>query len=139
MYLFFYSHTPIYMSFLLVGLTAVIAFLVAVSLSIWIGYSIFLVFLGGIIVIFLYARTLSFSVKLVWNFNFNILLGRVLTLFIVFMKSKYAYFYFRDFFCYFYIMPYFKVLLFLMVYLLVVLFLVVKIIESFKGALVKFW
>ena len=108
--------------------------------SSWVAYAIILIFLGGIMVVFLYVRT--------WRRNQKFLLPPFPLPLILFFLCAIFYLnpttpplrpYSAAYISTIYISTSGGIILFLVVYLLLTLFLVVKTSESFKGALIKKW
>lgn len=103
-----------------------------VKFSRWLGYALILIFLGGIIVVFLYASILSSNDKLVTKYS-NIpqvlLLGLISINYSIEINNP------GITSCYSFKIR--GIMVFIIIYLLIVLFLVVKFSEPFKGSLVK--
>lgn len=93
-----------------------------------------LIFLGGIIIIFLYITRLASREKFFFK-KFNLFLF-IRIMFFGFFKLQKSYFFFNNL-KELYIMENFLILLIIVFYLLIALFLIVKISENFKGSLVK--
>jgi NADH-ubiquinone oxidoreductase chain 6 len=101
----------------------------------WMSYRVFLIFLGGMMVVFLYARILSSNEKLIFKFRSFIALGLAFFMGLIIFSlaegpklliiSK------------IYSNIYMLSTMFLIVYLLMVLFIVVKLAEPLKGSLRK--
>nr|YP_009019481.1 NADH dehydrogenase subunit 6 [Amphiascoides atopus]AHB52764.1 NADH dehydrogenase subunit 6 [Amphiascoides atopus] len=133
--LFWNSHNPISLCLILIltsSLTGISCWLLS---SKWIGLSIILVFVGGMMVSFLYVSSLAFNQKITlipsWNLLFFIAL-------IILPKWNFHWLTLTPF------TPTFTfnssmspLVLFLIFYLLLALFFVVKITESFKGSLTQ--
>lgn len=143
--LFFYLATaasqPLILCLLLIIYSMSLAALTETLVSNWLCYAILLIFLGGIIVVFLYVRTLSSETKLFLpQFPPQVILRAFLVLLVpsIFCMSttKPRFMYFLS---YFFLKNNFILMTFLVGYLLLALFLVVKFSESFKGALIKSW
>ena len=132
---------PLFLCFSIIVFARGARLILGIFLNIWMCYSIVLIFLGGIIVIFLYVRTLSLSNKIVSptiNWIAIVMLGSVL-LWRFFSSNIATTFVQLNFITQVYQPLRFTIVLFLVFYLLSALFIVVKITQSFKGALLKIW
>lgn len=67
MYLCYFTTHPMIFSLILVGLSGFVGIIYYIKIAIWIFYSITLVFLGGIIVLFLYVSILRNEDKIVYK------------------------------------------------------------------------
>ena len=106
----------------------------------WICFRIILLFLGGIIVVFLYVRTLTLSNKIspihVKSLISTTAMARVIfRLLSLNIEPKIPITLISQFYHY----SNSLIIVFLVIYLLLALFNVVKITQSFKGALAKRW
>src|SRR5271163_1327063 len=101
-------------------------------------YAIILIFLGGIIIIFIYVTTLAGNEKFLIPFNFNLLYLPIRRLIIIRFLGSYPILPKEIFFIHTYLSSTTPILWFLFTFLLITLFVVIKIAESFKGVLVKF-
>jgi NADH-ubiquinone oxidoreductase chain 6 len=105
----------------------------------WISYAIILIFLGGIIVIFIYVTTLAGNEK--FFLNRPSLLNLIIFLsFITIVSSLTIHSQFKKeaFIRHIYYSSSLIILWFLIIFLFSTLIVIVKMSESFKGALIKF-
>lgn len=107
----------------------------------WFSFSLILIFLGGIIIIFLYFVSISNNIKIITLFsNKNTYLILLPLMFIIFINSElnYSHFISKSIFLLWFFEENFKFFFAYFVFaLLIRLFLVVKNAECFKGSLVK--
>lgn len=132
--LIIYTNSPFYISLRLVGLAVSMSFILGLKLFNWLFFAIAIIFLGGIIVIFLYITRLLRNEKLFFRSRLKIrlplLVLAVLPVRIIETQINYNKILL---FCFFETNA--TALMFSVFYLLMTLFVVVKICESFKGAL----
>lgn len=127
--------SPLPLCLLLVGLSGVIALIRGLSVSKWIFCSIFLIFLGGMIVIFLYVCSISINEKLTWSTRPYLYLIPIIAFFGINVLSEKSNQGLWEVYSY----SWSPLIIFFIFYLLVALVLAVKFSQSFKGALVKNW
>ena len=135
--LVYFSHRPLLIALLVMALSAIQGIVCYIILSKWIGLRIIIVFVGGMIVAFLYVTSLSVNNKFVISPINPIFLVLLFLLLIInthpvssIINSTYSptiLFHPRSF----------SVLIFLVIYLLVTLLVASKLSESFKGSLVE--
>jgi len=127
---------PLILCLLLIVYSIFITIITGVLFSKWLSYAIILIFLGGIIIVFIYVTTLAGGDKFFTTLNLNPITVRIYIIIVMrfygFTNIKKEYFilhiYHRNS----------PLLWFAIIFLLTTLFLVVKLAESFKGALIKF-
>lgn len=130
---------PLTLCLTLVTLAARIGVLSGLIFIRWIFYAVILIFLGGIIVVFIYVTTLAGNEKFRINFV-SPLLGLLI------FCTSFIYFYFPTltqikkeiFMGHVYFSRTTPVLWFLIMFLLSTLIVVIKLAENFKGTLTKF-
>lgn len=133
----FQSSNPLMLCLLLIVLALLVGATTGVIFIKWITYSLVLIFLGGIIIIFIYITRLAGSEKFVIN-------PSTAPLITLLALSSYALLIHptqnkkENFISHLFMRTPSYVLWTLVVFLLATLLIVVKIAESFKGALIKF-
>lgn len=130
------SH-PITLCILLILLASTIGMISGLVFTKWVSYVIALLFLGGMMIIFLYVTSLANNEKLLLNLNYTgVYLGTlVVTVFSFFLITFNRV---ENLITHIFYSLFTPLLWFLIFFLLITLFVVVKITESFKGALIKF-
>jgi len=105
----------------------------------WIFYAIILIFLGGIIVVFIYVTTLAGNEKFHMNFAPSSLVFLILgAIFIYFYSLRPTQFKKEIFISHIYFSSTTPLLWYLVIFLFTTLVVVVKLAENFKGTLIKF-
>ncbi len=126
---------PLPLRLILILLALVEGILIWGLVSKWLGLALIIVFVGGIIVAFLYVSSLAFNLKFQIFFS---LPGLFILIILTFLKPTKI---LKDFSGNFAVSVYSSMssflLVFLIIYLLIVLFLAVKITESLKGSLAQ--
>lgn len=131
----YFIFNPIMLRLVLVIFAILIAFLYHFLFSKWIMFVIMLVFLGGIIIIFIYIASLAGNSKIFFFTNLWPIIIIFFTLMFFFnitynpfwnIKSQFHLYSFMSF----------QILWFVIIYLLASLFCIVKITENFKGPLI---
>lgn len=123
------SMTPFVMAISIIFLALFLGLNLATALSKWLGIALILIFIGGIIVVFLYTASLSPNLKLRLQLHPIIGLALCLPCLATFASAtpSLPIFFFNNRQSY--------ALLFLVFFLLLTLFLVAKAVETVKGAL----
>lgn len=133
-FMFFLNFNPLILRILILLASLFIYFGLRQILSSWIGIALILIFLGGIIIIFLYITRLTSREKFLVKKNY-------LFIFFFFFNFQYLRLNEKNFFFEnlkeLYFLEKFLVILLIIRYLLISLILLVKISENFKGALIK--
>ena len=137
-YLITVSPNPVRVCVYIVGLSGAVGILSGVMLSKWVFFSIFLIFLGGIIVIFIYICSLSINEKMVLPKLSKLTVGSFF-LFFSLVDLETSINSSLNSLVQFYSVSWSPILTFLVFYLVVVLLAVVKIVQNFKGAVSKMW
>ncbi len=132
--MFLTRRSPLILSLLLIFLAISLGGMTWFFFRKWLGVSLFMVFVGGIIVIFLYVSSLAFNEKFFLNRPMPLIFILGLSLFLIFKIN--------NFFAHSLVSQLYRSysvfsLIFLIAYLLLVFFLAVKLSENFKGALVE--
>jgi len=132
--------TPLLGSVLLVITSIFISLLVSTFSRKWLRFLVILIFLGGIIVLFVYIRTLINRIKIINKQNYSIfLLASLLLIFIsLVINSQYWEYCVQMKFCFvsiLFIKSNFLLLRICTVYLLFVLVVRVKLCQKFKGGI----
>lgn len=131
---------PLMLCLILILLAASISVIRRLIILKWITYAIVLIFLGGMIIIFIYVTTLAGNEKfstasLTRNFLTFLTIARLAVVFTISPLSAHT----KEFFMsHIYFRNSSRILWFLILFLFMTLVIVVKLAESFKGALVKF-
>ncbi len=134
---FIKHNNPLSIALFLTSGSLWLGFASAIAWSKWIGISLILIFVGGIIISFIYVSSLSSNNKLFiqpffnWALTGLVLIAIALTRLVVSQSPA------RPSQAYLYETWNFFLLLFLICFLLIALVISVKITESFKGSLVK--
>lgn len=130
---------PLTLCLTLVLLAARVGVLRGIVYIKWIFYATVLIFLGGIIVVFIYVTTLAgnekFQISLI-NPAFLVLILRLISIYVC--SPKLSIFKKETFIRHIYYTRSAPILCFLIIFLFRVLILVIKLAENFKGALIKF-
>nr|YP_010730015.1 NADH dehydrogenase subunit 6 [Leptopsylla segnis]WEF75055.1 NADH dehydrogenase subunit 6 [Leptopsylla segnis] len=153
--MFFFMNHPLSLGFMLLIQTLWISFLIgSISKTFWFSYILFLTFLGGMLILFIYMTSLSSNEM--FKFSFNHLIFFMVTIMMIFL-----FIYNKDFFFFNYFnnmdtmiqhiptninslymnklynFPNNLLSIFMIIYLLLTLIIVVKITELFYGPLRK--
>ncbi len=130
------ANNPLSISIIMVLISLLVASMAGIYNSSWLFLVIALIFLGGIIVIFLYLSTLSLSDKLTSPKIRNLVIILVVITPIISLRWKFSNFNISKSF-----MEPLAIsnIIFLITYLLLALILAVKLSQSFKGAIIKKW
>lgn len=130
---------PLTLCLTLILLALTVGTLSGLSLIKWIFYAIILIFLGGIIIIFIYVTTLAGNEKFQIRFlkPYHVLLLTTSIIIYFYLPSR-ALFKKETFMAHLYYSNTSVILAFLTILLLSVLIIVIKLAENFKGALIKF-
>lgn len=135
---------PLIMCLLLILISATIRGAYAIVLSKWLCYSVILIFLGGIIVVFLYVRTMSLRIKISLPSGkpealaLATLIMRGSTLFVRAFTDL-AFLNFENVTRQAFGLSNLSVVILLVCFLLAALFGVVRLAQGFKGAILKSW
>lgn len=132
----FLSVRAIYLRFILILNCFLVAFITGMACSSWLILSLVLIFLGGMIVVFIYASALRSWTKLEKVGLLDLILGTIIFMLFRIMRTQT----FPDFLNArnlrdLYYSIYFFQLIFLIFILIYVLFITVSLTESFKGSL----
>ena len=130
-------NTPLLLAMCLLAIAIVSGVVCAIARTKWLMYALFLVFLGGIIVVFIYSTALSGNTKLrhiAPNYQ-TMILSAIAALLV--LPPTTALTHKSTALAAIYANQVFMAPCALIVLLLIALFIVVKTVESFKGALVK--
>ncbi len=134
---------PLVLCFLLIILATLSRGLYGIVFSKWVCYAVILIFLGGIIIAFLYVRrvTLDKKITIPQMISPQIATLRALTLLFFFNIDKKTFnpISFDAYIATFYAYARVALISFQIIYLLLALFTVVSFAESFKGAVRKIW
>ena len=136
-------HHPLMLRLVLVLASLITAFYLFKTISVWFFNVLLLVYLGGIMVLFLYITILNNEIKVTQEeqpaFRVRLLVLAVLCGHLVCLKSQWIFIFtpMNEDLGSLYKVRYCRVLLFLIGYLLITLFSSVKFSESFKGRLIK--
>lgn len=132
---------PLIFCFALILFACSVSVVLGSLINRWICYAILLIFLGGIIVIFLYVSTLSLSNKIITTPTPSspLLGGLVLIILSLRFTPQINFEIINSLVIQLYQEIHSPLLIFLVRYLLLTLLSVVKITQSFKGALLKQW
>lgn len=133
------SH-PLSLCVIVIIISLLTALFLFIQTSRWAAYAIALIFLGGIIIIFLYVSSLSLLIKK-FSFSLNrttILMIGVLA-FVFFILDTPIGEFNGNRLRFFYRLDNVHLIIFIIRYLLFGLMLVTKFTESFKGAIIKAW
>lgn len=130
---FWSAINPVRLCILLIFIALLLGSIFWACGSKWIGIRLILVFVGGIIVAFLYVSSLAFNQKIALNYPKHPLLFFLVLL--LWNKTSLSFLSFSPAFSF--TTRFSPLLVSLIIYLLIALFLVVKISESFKGALTQ--
>lgn len=131
--LFSNSH-PLFFCVTLIFYSLIVSLIIYNLLNKWLTLSLILIFLGGIIVVFIYITTLAHNekLKLEKSITYFLILFRLIVLIPPLVKPKFINI------LSLYTSHFSPLLIFLTLYLLICLFSVVKLCQSFKGAIRKF-
>lgn len=132
--------TPLLGSIILVVTSLFMGLLVSTFSRKWLRFLVILIFLGGIIVLFVYIRTLINRIKMIDNLSYSLLLIASLLLisFSFVINSQYWEYCIQIKFCFvsiLFIKSNFLLLRICIVYLLFVLVICVKLCQKFKGGI----
>lgn len=134
-----YSVHPLPLCLILILLAVRVGGLSGLVFSKWIFYAVVLIFLGGIIVVFIYVTTLAGNEKFHINFTWNSCTLFLLSSVLVYIYApKLTQLKKEIFIGHIYFSSTTFVLWFLLIFLLSTLIIVIKLAENFKGTLIKF-
>ena len=145
--LFLTTKSPFFLSLLLVILSFSVGRILGLGVSKWLTYSLILIFLGGIIVVFLYVRMLTLDTKFQLKINSNLMharfgtLGLLFFLLLIFSEEvpHLPHHSAATSVSLIYATMLSPLIVFLISYLLRALFLIVEICQRYKGSLQKKW
>ena len=139
--IFFSVNNPLSICLALIGLALFTGILTWLVCAKWLGLAVILVFVGGIIISFLYISGLALNQKMVISFQttaLSLILSRViLTSTALASSTKLASSSLTSYNELMFSMENRKTVFLLIIFLLVVIVAVVKLVESFKGSLVQ--
>lgn len=134
----YFSQAPVLLALLLILFAALQGLYSYWLLSKWLGLGIIIVFIGGIIVIFLYVTSLATNSKIIQPRTLNFTtLAALLVIYGTFTPFNGASYNLSTVPRTLFTFSRASVVFFLILYLLITLFLATKISESFKGSLVE--
>jgi len=135
-----FINTPLLARIMLIFITLIIRLLLSTISSKWISFILMLLFLGGIIVLFVYICTLITKMKVLLNnsikiFLFLSFLMTGVRLVIFFKKVEFSIIFSKVFFSLMYQKSMCILLSYSIIYLLLILYICVKIVQKHKGGL----
>jgi len=131
-----FINTPLLARIMLIFITLIIRLLLSTISSKWISFILMLLFLGGIIVLFVYICTLITKMKVLLNNSIKIFLFlSFLRLVIFFKKVEFSIIFSKVFFSLMYQKSMCILLSYSIIYLLLILYICVKIVQKHKGGL----
>merc|ERR1712133_325846 len=119
-----FINTPLLARIMLIFITLIIRLLLSTISSKWISFILMLLFLGGIIVLFVYICTLITKMKVLLNNSIKI-----------FKKVEFSIIFSKVFFSLMYQKSMCILLSYSIIYLLLILYICVKIVQKHKGGL----